>query len=96
MSFFVSYSLFFPMKFFSFYLAPCAEITRISAGILSPLFTSTRSPATTSSASMIFFSPSRITRAFYITINVHKHEYPLYIVKAFFWHKVNYIFIPEE
>lgn len=36
-----------------------------SAGILSPPFTSTRSPTTTSSALMCFFSPSRTTRACY-------------------------------
>ncbi len=48
-------------------LHPCAEMIRRSAGILSPPLTSTRSPATTSSALIQFFSPSRTTRACYKT-----------------------------
>lgn len=44
-------------------LQPWAEMIRRSAGILSPPFTSTKSPTTTSSALMCFFSPSRTTRA---------------------------------
>lgn len=44
-------------------LQPWAETTLMSAGILSPPFTSIRSPATTSSALICTFSPSRITKA---------------------------------
>lgn len=44
-------------------LHPCAEMTRMSAGIRSPPFTSTRSPTTTFSTLICIFSPSRITRA---------------------------------
>lgn len=44
-------------------LQPWEEMMRRSAGILSPPFTSTRSPATTCSALICIFSPSRITRA---------------------------------
>lgn len=48
-------------------LQPWAEMILRSAGILSPPFTSTKSPTTTSSALMLFFSPSRTTRACYET-----------------------------
>lgn len=48
-----------------FTLHPWAEMMRRSAGILSPPLTSTRSPITTSSALILFFSPSRITKACY-------------------------------
>lgn len=44
-------------------LQPWEDIILRSAGILSPPFTSTRSPATTSSALICIFSPSRITKA---------------------------------
>lgn len=48
-------------------LHPWAEMILRSAGILSPPLTSTRSPTTTSSALMCFFSPSRTTRACCVT-----------------------------
>lgn len=44
-------------------LHPLAEIILKSAGILSPPFTSTRSPTATPSALMLSFSPFRITKA---------------------------------
>jgi hypothetical protein len=59
-------------------LQPLAETIRKSAGILSPPFTSTISPTTTSSVLMFFFSPSRTTRACYKeddTINIRTRNY---------------------
>lgn len=49
-------------------LQPCADMIRRSAGILSPPFTSTRSPTTTPSAFMLIFSPFLTTRACWKTV----------------------------
>lgn len=49
-------------------LQPCADMIRRSAGILSPPFTSTRSPTTTPSALMLIFSPFLTTRACWKTV----------------------------
>lgn len=57
----------FPRWLATLTLHPCAQIIRRSAGIRSPPLISTRSPTTTSSALMLFFSPSRITNACYKT-----------------------------
>lgn len=52
-----------PQRFTPLTLHPCEEISRMSAGIRSPAFTSTRSPTTTSCTGIWNFSPPRMTRA---------------------------------